>query len=274
VRNHIFVALGSVLVLLGACTASAQIEKAESPTRSVPEPARLPDGKPNWTGFWVVPSGFLEVYRGPGGLSGLARDGVPVNVRVPQVRPGVPEMKSPYKEQFEALIEAAAVDAPPDSVAACLPSGMPRLMVAVYGMEILQTPKIIAITAEFGPESRRIWMNEQHPPADELEETYYGHSVGHWDGDVLVVETVGIRTDVPLDWFWLPHSKSLKITERFRQTAPGTLINEMTFDDPEAYVRPWTETSTYVFRADLGLKEFVCLENNRNVDESGLTTFK
>jgi hypothetical protein len=219
--------------------------------------------------------GFLAVYRGPAGVSNRAPGGAPLNIRVPQRRPGVPEMKSPYKEQYEALRKRAeSGETLPDPTAACLPAGMPRMMGAVYGLEILQTPKIVAMTSEFGPVTRRIWMNEQHPPVDELDETYTGHSIGHWEGDVLVVETVGLRKDLPLDYAFLPHSAKLKITERFRQTAPDTLVDEITFDDPEAYVAPWTERYAYQYRADLKLQEFVCLENNRNMDDRGLTTFR
>ena len=67
----------------------------------------------------------------------------------------------------------------------------------------------------------------------------------------------------------------MRLAERFRQTAPGMLAYEMTFSDPEAYVASWTDTRTYRYRADLKLQEFVCQENNRNVDPtSGVTTFK
>ena len=101
-------------------------------------------------------------------------------------------MKSPYKERYEALLKQAAAGTLPDPGALCLPQGMPGMMGAIYGMEILQTPKIIAISSEFKSGTRRIWMDEKtHPPADELDETFVGHSIGRWEGDVLVVDTVG-----------------------------------------------------------------------------------
>jgi hypothetical protein len=212
-------------------------------------------------------------------VSGPNRSGGGRAQNVPQTqRPAnIPEMKSPYKERYEALLKRAAAGTLPDPGALCLPQGMPGMMGAIYGLEILQTPKIIAISSEFKSGTRRIWMDEKaHPPADELDETFVGHSIGRWEGDVLVVDTVGIRTDVAFGGRPpLPHSSKLRLTERFSQTAPGMLAYEITYDDPEAYVSPWTEKRTYRYRADLKLQEFVCEENNRNVDPaSGVTRFK
>jgi hypothetical protein len=147
--------------------------------RGIPlAPVRLPDGHPNWTGFWVPAGGFLEVYRGPSGLGGAPKGGI----NIPSLRHDIPELKSPYKEQYEAIGKQAAAGALPDPVAACFPPGMPSMMVMVYGMEILQTPKVISITSEWQAATRRVWMDlKQHPPAEELDDTYAGHSIGHWE---------------------------------------------------------------------------------------------
>ena len=110
----------AVPVLSQAPPASTQ---APAPQRPAPEPARLPDGKPNWTGFWDLPNGFLETYRGPAGVSGPRRGGGGGRAQnVPQTqRPAnVPEMKSPYKERYEALLKQAADGTLPDPGALCL----------------------------------------------------------------------------------------------------------------------------------------------------------
>jgi hypothetical protein len=269
-------ALGVLSVSVWSQTAQPAAVPAPAVQRPAPSPARLPDGKPNWTGFWDLPNGFLEVYRGPGGLGGPGRGAGRGAINVPQRRTDIPEMKSPYKERYEDLLKQAAAGTLPDPGALCLPQGMPGMMGAIYGIEILQTPKIVAITNEFKAGMRRIWMDEKaHPAADDLDETFAGHSIGRWEGDVLVVDTVGIRTDVAMGGRPpLPHSSKLRIIERFRQTAPGMLVDELTFNDPEAYVASWTETRTYRYRADLKLQEFVCEENNRNVGAGGVATFK
>ncbi len=234
-------------------------------------PERLPDGRPNLTGFWVPPGGLLEVYRGPSGVTGLPAG--PNNV--PRVRRDIPEMKSPYKERYEQVVARAAAAELGSSTALCLPQGMPAMMGAIYGLEILQTPKIIAITSEWQAFTRRVWMDlKEHPPADELDATYAGHSIGHWEGDTLVVDTVGIREDVPLDSTRIPHSPNAHLIERFTQFSPGVLVNDITIEDPEVFVTPWKYRYLYVYKPDLRLREYVCLENNRNVGPDGSAVFE
>jgi len=233
-------------------------------------PARLPDGRPNWNGFWVTPNGLLEIYRGPSGITGQGP-----GANRPSRRQDIPALKSPYKERYEEAVAKAAAGELPDPVAACFPPGMPRMMGMVYGMEILQTPKIISITSEWQAATRRVWMDlEDHPQEDELDLTYAGHSIGRWEGDTLVVETVGIRDDVPLDFTHLPHSPKLKVTERFTQISPGVLVNDITIDDPDLFEQAWKYKLVYLHKPNLRLMEYVCLENNRNVDADGRTTFE
>jgi hypothetical protein len=147
------------------------------------------------------------------------------------------------------------------------------MMVMVYGMEFLQTPGQIAITSEWQAASRRVWLNQKHPPAEELDPTYAGHSIGHWEDDTLVVDTVGVREDVPVNYSGLPHGPRLHIVERFTSKKPGILVNEINITDPDAFVAPWVEVQTYRFRPELSLREFVCLENNRNVGPQGEAQF-
>ena len=199
-------------------------------------PARLPDGRPNWNGFWVTPNGLLEVYRGPSGITGQAPG---ANTRSSRNK-DIPPLKSPYEEEYQERLRKSAAGELPDPVAACFPPGMPRMMGMVYGMEILQTTNIISITSEWQAATRRIWLDlKEHPPADELDPTYVGDSIGRWEGDTLVVETVGIREDVPLDFSYVPHSPKLKITERFTQVSPGVLVDDITVDDPDLFEKPW-----------------------------------
>jgi hypothetical protein len=266
----------AALIILAGLWAPALSEPAAGAAAAVtpksPSPARLPDGKPNWTGFWVPPGGLMDVYRGPSGL-----DGAPIGANSGLVKdPTLPAMKSPYKEQYEESLKELAKGRPvPDKVALCYPPGMPGMMGMIYGMEILQTPNIIAITSEWQAASRRIWMDlKKHPPAEELDDTYTGHSIGHWEGDVLVVDTVGLRADVPFQ-HQVPylHSNKTRIAERFHQIAPDTLVDEVTVTDPEVFVKPWVKTFTYKYKPNLRLEEYVCLDNNRNVDAEGRQKF-
>ena len=229
----------ALIILSGLCAPAIADSPAKTVAATGPTPARLPDGKPNWTGFWIPPGGLMDVYRGPSGLGGA-----PIGVNSGIIKdPTLPELKSPYKEQYEHSLAALAKGPVPDKVALCYPPGMPGMMGMIYGMEILQTPNIIAVTSEWQAASRRIWMDlKEHPPAEELDATYTGHSIGHWEGDVLVVDTVGLRPDVPFT-HQIPymHSSDTRIVERFHQTAPDTLVDELTVIDPAVFVKPWVQ---------------------------------
>jgi len=251
------------------CVAQTAADAAKRPIVP-PSPKRLPDGKPNWTGFWVPVNGMLEHNIGLGGTD--PSKGPPLGFHPPKY----PELKSPYKEKLAKFTaDANEKGRVEDNTSLCFPPGMPRMMGMIYGMELLQTPGQVTMTSEWQAASRRIWLNRsQHPPADELDPTYTGDSIGHWEGDRLIVDTVGVREDVPLNFGGLPHSPDLHIREVFSSKVPGILDDEITIDDPTAFVASWTETQHYRYRPDLTIREYECLENNRNVGDKGQATFE
>ena len=104
-----------------------------------------------------------------------------------------------YEARRAADAEATKRGEPPASAAVlCIPYGMPRMMaVASYPVEILQTPGQITIVTEAFSEVRRVYLNQPQLPIDEVPPGYYGHSVGRWEGDTLVIDTVGIKESVP-----------------------------------------------------------------------------
>jgi hypothetical protein len=279
-HSALLVLCGLSCMIFGAAVpaASAAQPAAKDKQQAAPQPRRLPDGKPNWTGFWSPVGGLLEQYRGPGGTAvpagaSVRSDGGPSTQKPPFA--GFSPLKSPYKEQHAEYLAKAATGRVTDPVALCLPPGMPRMMVMVYGMELLQTPGQITITSEWQAASRRVWLNEKaHPDPEELDPTYAGHSIGRWEGDTLVIDTVGIRKDVPVDYLGLPQSGNMHVVERITETSPGILVNEITIDDPQVFTAPWKETITYRYRPDLRLQEYSCFENNRNVGADGETVFE
>ena len=154
-----------------------------------------------------------------------------------------------------------------DNYVQCLPDGMPAMMQGMFPMEIFQRPEQINITQEAFNQTRRIYMNETLPSASELDPSFYGRSVGRWDGDTLVVETTGIKDSV--QFRWTPHSEDMKITERIRLVAPDILQNEIVIED--AYLeKPWTYTYAYRRMPDYKLMEYVCEDNREYVDEQGM----
>jgi hypothetical protein len=152
-----------------------------------------------------------------------------------------------------------------DPLGHCLPPGMPHTMSGSYPMEILMTPGRVTILTELFNETRRIWTDGRgHPAADELEYTFVGDSVGHWEGDTLVIDTVGVREESVLDVVFVPHSDQVHFTERVRKKSNDELDWTITMMDPVVLAHPWTVTRHFV-RAPAGeaVREFVCAENNQ-----------
>jgi hypothetical protein len=188
--------------------------------------------------------------------------------------PGPLIFKPPYAKEYEtraAADEAATKRGEPPASAAvlCKPYGMPRMMaVASYPVEILQTPGQITIITEAFGEVRRVFMNQSQLPIDEVPPGHYGHSVGRWEQDTLVIDTVGIKETVP-GYQNMPHSSRMRITERIRLAAPDVLHNQITIDDPVVLEKPVTYTLAYRKLSGYKMVEFICENNREYVDEQG-----
>lgn len=155
-----------------------------------------------------------------------------------------------------------------NSSADCVWVGMAGIMGWPFPLEFVHTDKRIFILFEAELQHRQIWMDgRKHPAEDELEYTYMGHSIGHWEGNVLVVDTVGLRDDVLL--FGLPHGTEARIVERIRLTDPNTLEDEFTLTDPKALTQPVVRKITYGRKPDWELMEYSCTDNNRNKTNDG-----
>jgi hypothetical protein len=145
---------------------------------------------------------------------------------------------------------------------------MPGIMTQPYPMEFLLTPGKVTIVIEAYTQVRHIYTDGRKLPEDPGEE-FHGTSVGRWEGDTLVVDTVGFS---PLTFLQrgVPHSGKMKIVERFRLSDPDTMTIETTITDPEALTAPWVSNSTLRRHRDWTIAEYICEENNRNsVDEKG-----
>jgi hypothetical protein len=124
--------------------------------------------------------------------------------------------------------------------------------------EILQTPRKLHIFYEYDHWIRQIWLNEQLPEnLEEVELTWMGTSVGKWDGDTLVVDTVRMRDESWFDGDGHARSTELRIVERFRRVKYDILEVESTFTDPQMFSKPWTQTMRYEFRPDWKILERV-----------------
>lgn len=187
-----------------------------------------------------------------------------------------PPLKEPWLTQWRVnevkLAARIAEGQPPgDNYVKCLPDGMPAMMQGMFPMEIFQRPEQINVTQEAFNQTRRIYLNETLPRWDELDPTFYGRSVAHWEGEVLVIETTGIKDNVMFRW--TPHSEGMKITERLHLLAPDILRNDIVIED-EYLASPWTYSYTYRRMPGYKLLEYVCEDNRDYVDEQGRVTLR
>ena len=205
--------------------------------------------------------------RWPSRFSGLGSD---QDVNVPDLGPDIgvvpepplkPEYLEAWREQQDEIRRLTAAGLPPaNNYSACIGDGMPAMMQGMFPMEVLETPGQVTIIQEAYNQVRRIYFDATLPPAEEAEPKFAGHSVGRWEGDTLVVETVGIKDYV--EFRNVPHSPVMLIIERIRLVADDYMTNEVTIIDPDYLTEPWTWTWGYRRWPEYRIQEYVC-ENNR-----------
>jgi hypothetical protein len=145
---------------------------------------------------------------------------------------------------------------------------MPGIMTQPYPMEFLLTPGKVTIVIEAYTQVRHIYTDGRPHPADP-DPRFFGTSIGKWEGDTLVVETIGFSPSINLEP-GVPHSDKMKIVERMRLSGPNTMTIETTLTDPEALTAPVVSNSTLQRHREWTIAEYICEENNRNfVDASG-----
>jgi hypothetical protein len=231
-------ALMSALFAVGA---EAQWAVYEKPTAA--DWAALAE-LPDFSGVWE---------RGGGGRGGRGGRGG-----------GSPLSPTP---EYAALRDQLRAASGPSQSANCLPPGMPGIMSQPYPMEFLLTPGKVTIVIEAYTQVRHIYTDGRDLP-EYPDPGFFGTSVGHWEGDTLVVESIGFNDLVTISG--VPHSDQMKITERIHLLDDDTMQIETTIADPVALTQPYTTTATFARHRDWTIAEYVCEENNRNyVSSSG-----
>jgi hypothetical protein len=253
----------TVLLVAAACVIAIGVAAGQA---TKPAPAALPD----WSGVWqmVGPTVFDRASVQP--QNGRAGD------------PGVREFP-PYTDEYEAIyrknIERIKDGTFPDPISVCgVPHGFPRIMNVPDVYEFAVTPVATYVLAENGPGILRVYTDgRKHPPAEELWGTYTGASVGHWEGDTLVFETVGLKesrdNDVIIDRTGLVLSDAARVATRLRKVNDTMLEAVMVVTDAKALKAPWKVTKQYrKMPAGTWAWDYGCAENNRNpISNSGKT---
>jgi len=267
------VLLGSVLIAIVSVPAVSIGQWLRYPTADVPRNAdgtpnltaaapRLPDGKPDFSGLWHVAlrnpcnaalnrfSGCTEI-----GGSPLARD---LGVNLPGGLPYQPWAAEIVKQR-------AADDSRDDPHVRCLPDNPPRHWGLPHLNKLVHTPKLLVVLYEVNAMYRQIFTDGR-PLPDDPTPGWNGYSTARWEGDTLVVQTIGFRDSLWIDLHGSPMSDAAKMTERLRRPNYGTLDVEITVDDPKVYTRPWTVRMDQVIELDTDLIDEFCLENEKSYE--------
>ena len=224
----------------GNITGQASAAKSTWPPAG-PTP-RTADGKPDLSGAWAPNAIRMNV------------DLVGAGVQVPFQ----PWAEKVYKERKES-------QAKDDPEARCLPPGVPRMTTTPYPFRIMQTPALTLIVYEGGAHIWRQIFTDGRPHSADPNPSWLGESIGHWDGDTFVIDTIGQNGLTWIDESGMPTTDAIHVTEKIRRPDYGHLEIENIVDDPKTYTKPWSFT-THPVMLKGDMIEYICQENNRDVE--------
>jgi hypothetical protein len=244
-RWLIAVAAGSAIVFLMPAPAAAQGQSVltgggvENKAAPLGPPPRTTAGKPDLSGVWGPDRNFIYDITSA-------------------LKPGETLPLQPWAADL-----AKSRMSKDDPEANCLPTGVPRI--APYPWKIVQTPTLLVFLFEGNIHSyRQIFLDGRAHPKDP-DPAWYGDSIGRWEGDTLVVDTIGFNDRFWFDFAGHPHTDKLHIVERYRRPDLGHLEEEVTIDDPGAYTKPFTMYGHFPLQKGAEIMEYICNENNQDV---------
>ena len=225
---------------------------------------RTRDGKPDLSGVWhVEPTPLAEMKRLFGadvdtldvpGMEAFTISKYAVNILL-DFRPG----EEPIRPEAAELMKKSK-----GYVGSCAPIGIPLTFLVSEPDEIVQTPRQIVMMFESDGTHRQIHLDGRPLPKDPSP-AWLGYSTGRWEGDTLVVESIGFNERTTLDIIGHPHSEGLRVVERYHRRDFGHMDVEVTFDDPKYYTKPFSIKITQGLFADSDILETICNENEKDL---------
>ena len=245
-RDNVTLAIAAALIVASVLT---QAQKGPTP--------------PNISGAWER-YGFN---LGQPTADGRRPDGtVPPRSEQPMLKPSY---QKEYQDRLNAVRDANTKGAPlASNYVDCLGDGMPLMMQAMFPIEFLQSPGQVTVIEEAFTQVRRIKLDKPQKKIEDVEPGFYGHSVGHWEGDTLMVDTIGIKENIRYNN--LPHSDQMRIKEKIHLVSPTVLWDEVTIEDPVVLEKPFTIYYAYRRMVDYTLLEYICEDNREFKDANGV----
>jgi len=258
-RAAVGAAAACVLATLATAPVAAQWEKW--PMKNVPRladgkvdmkapPRRTADGKIDLQGFWLPTNPVKH-------LLNIAAD----------LKPGEVPFQPWAQKELAQRIETNGKDHPG---VRCWPSGIPEKLNIPDGLKLVQTPDLMLFLHESRTIYRQVFTDGRPLPPADVQPTWMGYSVGRWDGDTMVIDTIGSNGKTWLDMRGLPGTEALHVVERYTRPNIGHIDVDVTIDDPKAYTAPFTVRVNQKLmldeRVDAELIEFICAENEKDVE--------
>jgi hypothetical protein len=210
----------------------------------------------------------------PAPAGGVATSEAPVNRPVPRMADGKPDLNGIYIAPYHSIRVVDKITLKPGAEKyhvgpeytfslgeQCLPRGVPDTIGEPYPIQIVETPSLVVILYEAG-EYFRVIPTDGRPHPKDLDPTWMGNSVGHWEGDTLVVDVTGVNDKVSVGEY--RHTTAYHVVERFQRTAYDTLKYSATIEDPNVFAAPWTEVGTFTLHPEWDIQEYICNENNHD----------
>ena len=244
----VIAALGLVPVVSTGCANQSGAPAAQTTT-----------ARPDLSGMWSR----VGVAPGPGSTRSINP------TETPPMTPWAAEKFKAVREGTGGPGDKGRDDLDP-VVTSCSPPGLTRIFAFPRPFEILQIPGRVLLHFEWDHWIRQIWTDGREHPKDP-DPSWMGHSIGSWDGDTLVVDTVGLNDKTWIDSIGYPHSEALHVIERYRRRSHDELEVNITIDDPKAYTKPWTAHLVFGLRPEWEISEMV---NCENLDFFGETFFE
>lgn len=250
--------LAAAIFALTAGTAAAQPATAP-PRASAKAVPRAPNGKPDLSGVWIL-TPALPLFEGEDALD-AARAADEAAGRAPPAPTDPPPYKPAAEAKRQEYLARRGID---DPMGRCLLTGVPRIQYRPLPLEIIQLPERVILLYEIHHAFRIIPTDGRGHP-DDMEPSYLGDSVAHWEGDTLVVEAAGFNDKTWLAGVGTIHSEELRVTERYTRDTFDTIRYEVTMEDPVVFTKPWRMEESFRLRPNERIREYECIEANEDI---------